>query len=87
MTNANIIVAGGEVRKSLLRVWMAISATWVAFWLLIAATVFVTATIRDPFVEQLPTFALIVLLPPLALLGVGTVTRLLVESCRPRSRA
>lgn len=81
MSNANMIVGGGETRKSLLRVWLAISATWVAFWLLIAATVFVAATtIRDPFLEQLPTFSVIVLLPPLALLAIGALGRLAVES-------
>lgn len=85
MSNAEFIVGGREARKSLLRVWLAISATWVSFWLLIALAVLVTATAsRDPFIEQFPTFAAIVLVPPLVLLAVGTLGRLAVETFRHR---
>src|SRR5687768_893867 len=36
MSDASVRVNGGEARQSLIRFWMAISAVWLAFWLLIA---------------------------------------------------
>jgi hypothetical protein len=63
----------------MIRVWMALSAVWVAFWLLIAAIVFATVRVRYSIFEELGPFALIVLTPPVALLGVGAVVQLGLE--------
>jgi hypothetical protein len=81
------VMAERETRKSLIRVWLAISAVWVAFWLLIATTVLAAAATRNPFVAQLPIFSIIVLAPPLALLGIGAAARFFLEVCSRRSHA
>jgi len=36
MSHENVVRRGTETRKSLIRVWLAVSAIWVAFWLLTA---------------------------------------------------
>ena len=43
MSDATIENAGGETRQAMLRVWMAISAVWVTFWLSIAGIIVATA--------------------------------------------
>ncbi len=65
----------GETSQSMLRVWMAISAVWIAFWLLIVAIVLATVNSGGPIAWQLPPFAGILLLPPLGLLTVGMLGR------------
>jgi len=71
-------VAGGETRQAMIRVWMAISAIWIAFWVGIAL-VALGAGVAHPFADQLSLFALIVMTPPLALLVLGTGVRLVFE--------
>ena len=70
-----IAATAGDTRQSMIRVWMALSAVWVAFWLLIAIIVFATVEIRYPLADELGPFSLIVLIPPLALLGLGALAR------------
>ena len=72
-------VAEGEARQAMMRVWMAISAVWVAFWLCMAGLTFVTAEMTIALSNQLQLFALIVIAPPLALLAIGATFRWLVE--------
>jgi hypothetical protein len=86
MSHENVAAAGIETRQSLIRVWLAVSAVWVAFWLLTATTVFAAAATRNPFVEQLGTFSAIVLIPPIALLAIGVLARFLVEAFSARSQ-
>ena len=72
-------VAEVEARQAMMRVWMAISAVWVAFWLCMAGLTFVSAEMTIALANQLQLFALIVLAPPLALLAIGAALRWLVE--------
>ena len=80
MSEASVKAAGMEARQSLVRVWMAISAVWVTFWLLIATTAFAAAEVHPSFADDLPTFAFILLAPPLGLLLVGIIGRSLFET-------
>ena len=73
--NVGVAVAEGETRQAMMRVWMAISAIWVAFWLSMAALIAMAAETTVPLASELGLFALIVLTPPLALLAVGSVLR------------
>ena len=73
--NTGVAVAEGETRQAMMRVWMAISAIWVAFWVSMAALITVTAEMTVPLAGKLGLFALIVLTPPLALLAVGSALR------------
>ena len=75
MSDAAVTVSGGETRQSMIRVWMAISAVWVAFWLLIAAIVMLSVEFSYPLGAELRPFSAIVVLPPLALLFAGIVCR------------
>jgi hypothetical protein len=76
----SVAAAGVETRQSMLRVWMAISAVWVAFWLLIAAVVMVAAELHPPFADEFGSYAAIVLLPPLAFLMLGALARWTFEA-------
>ena len=87
MSNENVVMRGTETRKSLIRVWLAVSAVWVAFWLLTATTVLAAATTRNPFIDEFGIFSAIVLTPPLALLVIGASVRFLVEAFSGRSHA
>ena len=69
-----------EARQSMIRVWLAISAVWVAFWLIVAALVFAFFTPSDPLIFQVGIFSLIVTTPPFALLAVGAVSRWIFET-------
>lgn len=71
MSNTAGMLDGMETRKNMLRVWLAISAVWIAFWLVIA--IIVLATVRSGYlsVDELQTFATIVVLPPIILLCLG----------------
>ncbi|HEX9903550.1 MAG TPA: hypothetical protein VGA77_01165 [Propylenella sp.] len=78
---ANVTMAGTETtRQSMMRVWLAISAVWVVFWLLIAMIVLAAVGGRNPFVEDAGLFALIIVLPPAGLLAVGAILRLLIDN-------
>ena len=81
MPKASVKAAWIETRQSLVRVWMAISAVWVTFWLLIATTALAAAEVHRSFAADLPTFAFIVLAPPLGLLLLGIIGRSLFEAC------
>ena len=77
---ANVTMAGTETtRQSMMRVWLAISAVWVVFWLLIALIVLAAVGSRNPFVEDAGLFALIIVLPPAGLLAAGAILRLLID--------
>jgi hypothetical protein len=71
--------AGTETRQSMIRVWMAISAVWVAFWLLTAGVALAAVEMRVPIEDQLGLFSLIVITPPLLLLALGATGRFLFE--------
>lgn len=77
--DTSVAVAEGETRQAMMRVWMAISAIWVAFWLSMAALIAVAAEMTVPLAGELGLFALIILTPPLALLAVGTALRCAFE--------
>jgi hypothetical protein len=85
--NAGVGVAENDTRQAMMRVWMAISAIWVAFWLSMAALILVTAEMTVPLAGKLGLFALIVLTPPLTLLAVGTALRWAFEilCCKPKA--
>jgi len=68
-----------ETRHAMLRVWLTISAVWIAFWLLIAV-LFATAEMRYQFADELDVFVAIMLAPPLLLLILGAIIRLLFEA-------
>jgi hypothetical protein len=71
MSDASVRANGGEARQSLIRFWMAISAVWLAFWLLIAGIFFLNVDIPYIFSAEIVPFTLIVLTPPAALLAIG----------------
>ncbi len=75
MSDTTVPVSGGETRQSMIRVWMAISAVWVAFWILIACIVLATVEFSYPLGSELRPFSAIVLVPPVALLLAGIVCR------------
>ena len=79
-------MAEGETRQAMIRVWMAISAIWVAFWLCIAALIVVTGEMNDPLTSQLRLFALIVMTPPVVLLAFGALFRWGFEAIFRRGR-
>ena len=83
--------AGADARHSMIRVWLALSAVWVAFWLLIAGIVVATVAVEYPLAEELGPFSSIVLIPPFALLGLGAIVRwtfeLLTRAGTPRQSA
>ena len=80
MSEASANAAGMETRQCLVRVWMAISAVWITFWLLIATTAVAAAEMQRSFADDLPTFAFILLAPPLGLLLLGIIGRSLFEA-------
>lgn len=79
--------AGTETRRSMICIWMAVSAVWVAFWLLMASVAVIAVRIDNPFEEDLGAFSAIVLTPPLALFLFGLVLWLIFDALtRRRSR-
>lgn len=74
-----------EARQSMLRVWMAISAIWVTFWLIIAAIVLTTFEPHNPLVIQFGIFCFIVATPPFALLAIGAASRWIFETVTLRN--
>jgi len=76
MSNTRVAaVAAVEARQAMMRVWMAISAIWVAFWLSMAGLTFMTAEMTVALSNKLSLFAVIVIAPPLVLLAVGAALR------------
>lgn len=80
MSNTSVAVAAGETRQAMVRVWMAISAIWVTFWLCLAALIIVASGMTVPLDNQLGLFALIVMTPPLVLFAVGAAFRWVFET-------
>ena len=78
MSDTSMTFAGGETRQAMIRVWMAISAIWVAFWIGIAL-VALSVGIANPLADRLSLFTLIVMTPPLVLLVLGAGVRLVFE--------
>jgi hypothetical protein len=74
--------AGLDARQGMFRVWLVISAVWVAFWLAIAAIVLFTVEMRAPLADELGLYSIIVLAPPLGLLGIGVLCRWIFETVR-----
>ena len=72
MSNMTASISGVETRQSMIRVWLAISAVWVAFWLCMAA---IAMEFSYPLAAGLRPFSIIVILPPVALLGMGVICR------------
>lgn len=79
MLDTKNAAAGVAARLAMLRVWMAISATWIAFWLSIALLVAATDRIAGSLSVYLPLFAAILLAPPLVLFAVGALARYTFE--------
>ena len=73
MSDASVRGDVSDARQCMIRFWMAISAVWLTFWLLIGGIVLVTVKIPYAFSPELGSFALIVILPPAALLAVGII--------------
>lgn len=86
MSDATIETAGVETRQAMLRVWMAISAVWIAFWISIAGITVATGWMSHPFFSPLSLMALIIVAPPLVLLAIGTISRLIFETTFGRVR-
>jgi hypothetical protein len=80
------VAAGIDTRQSMIRVWMALSAVWVAFWLSIAAIIFAAVGIREPLAAELGRFAAIVLTPPVVLLILGAALRWTFEALTRAAR-
>jgi hypothetical protein len=87
MSETTLDATGGETRVAMLRVWMAISAVWVAFWLSLAAITVLTEAVSNPLVARYDLLTLIVIAPPVTLLAIGTVSRLLFETVSARFRS
>jgi hypothetical protein len=84
MAETGVNLTAREARQSLFRVWLAISAVWVSFWLLIAGVAVAAVQMRNPLLGQLNAFSLIVALPPIVLLAAGVLCRFLCQAL-PRS--
>jgi hypothetical protein len=80
MSETTAAVAEGETRQAMIRVWMAISAIWVAFWLCIVALIAATGEMAGPPASQFRLFALIVMTPPVVLLAFGALFRWAFEA-------
>ncbi len=79
MSEMAIEAAGAETRQAMLRVWMAITAVWAAFWVSIAGLIVLTGLMPNPLIDSLHLVTLIVIAPPFVLLAIGTATRLTFE--------
>jgi hypothetical protein len=86
MTEVSGAVTVAETRQSMIRVWMAMSAVWVAFWLLITGLFMMTVEPAYPFNENISSFAAITLTPPLALFVVGAIARLTFTKIEQRKQ-
>jgi hypothetical protein len=80
MSETSLAIAAGESRQAMIRVWMAISSIWVAFWLCIAALIMVTGEMAGPLTGELRLFALIIMTPPFVLLALGALFRWAFEA-------
>ena len=85
--NSGVAVAADETRQAMIRVWMAISAIWVVFWLCMGGLIAVTAEMTVPLAGNLGLFALILLSPPVVLLAVGAAFRCAFELLFGRTHA
>lgn len=71
-----------EARQSMIRVWLAISAVWIAFWMIIAVA-FAAFKADDLLIIHFSAFSFIVMTPPLLLLAIGAASRLVVQTIAP----
>jgi hypothetical protein len=85
MSNTSVAIAEVESRQALIRVWMAISAIWIAFWIAIALPIVFYGEATTPLFEQFRLFAVIVLVPPVVLLVAGAAVRWLFETLALKS--
>lgn len=67
-----------QTRQSMVRVWLALSAVWVAFWLALASFPLI-AGMNIAF-SDVGLFAVIVTTPPLVVLAVGALSRWIFET-------
>lgn len=86
MSETSVAMAAGESRQAMIRVWMAISAIWVAFWLCIAALIVATGEMPGPLTNELRLFALIVMTPPVVLFALGALFRCVFEALFLKSK-
>ena len=73
MSDASVGADVSDARQCMIRFWMAISAVWLTFWLLIGGIVLLNVEIPYAFTPELGSFALIVVAPPAALLAMGLI--------------
>jgi hypothetical protein len=71
MSEAGVRAEVSDARQCMFRFWMAISAVWLTFWLLIGGIVLLIVEIPYVFSPELGSFALVVAAPPAALLLIG----------------
>ncbi len=79
--------AAGETRRSMLRVWFAISAVWVAFWLSISLLVMISVGTHSLLSDRAGTFVVILLAPPIVFLAGGAISRRIFEALSKSSNA
>ena len=84
MKHADGVAFDAETRHSVMRVWLAISAVWIGFWLLIAGLGFATSLIT--LADNLIVGLVILFAPPLAVLGLATLVILVLDNREPRVR-
>lgn len=75
-----------EARQSMLRVWMAISAIWVTFWIVMAALVVEALDPHNILIIDLSVCAVIAAVPPILLLAFGATVHLILEAIAQRDR-
>lgn len=83
MSEGSVAIGGADARKSMIRVWMAVTGIWVVFWMSIAALIAITLDLYYPFSQRTGMIALIILGPPLALLAIGVAGRWIFETFAP----
>ena len=75
-----------DARQSMFRVWMAISAIWVTFWIVMAGLVVAALAPHDTLVIDLSVCAAIAAVPPILLLAGGATVHLILEAIAQRDR-
>ena len=73
MSEASVRAEVSDARQCMFRFWMAISAVWLTFWLLIGGIALLIVEIPYALSPELGSFVLIVIAPPAALLLIGII--------------
>ena len=73
MSEAGVRAEISDARQCMFRFWMAISAVWLTFWLLIGGIALLIVEIPYALSPELGSFVLIVIAPPAALLLIGII--------------